>query len=888
MNHSSDGDEAPATATTRGEQHHADREAAFADARRHLGWAQLTEAFVQRLRSPVARSRGAEAFLDPRMGRAQARARLDEQRGLEQLFELESNLASPDRPRLRGCLRDLEDLEESLRLAARGAELSVYELVAVADLGRAADVLSELLDRCEGGRGVEVDVLAPLRARLGPAMDDLTGVPSLVSRLDRSIDRDGEAPRVSSDASEELRRARAMVRSRRQALVQRADRLVRRTELSERLSDRYWTEREGRVVLPVRSDAMQGLRGEGAIIHGSSATGQTMFVEPGALVADNNALREAHQLERAEERKVLLELGEAVGELAGKLQALQGVLVAIDELAARLELADTLDARAPVLVEPRDAFADTGSGDDARTADDGLVLEGARHPLMILDGVDVVPNDLRCRCGGALVISGPNAGGKTVALKTVGLCVLMASAGLRVPTARPARVPVFRRVVTDVGDDQSIAANLSTFTAHMRHVEQALEAVREDGPGALVLFDEVAVGTDPEQGAALAEAVLVHLVEAGATVMVTTHYERLKLLATGDPERGRRFANAAVGFDIARMRPTYRLHLGTPGASSAIAVARRLGLDEAVLGEAERLLGDEGLKVDVLLRQIADEKEQLARAREKLDHARDKLARQRDALKARERKILDGARSRKARAFDAATRELNQLEGDLKKKRREIRKAEKRDEMPRRGQVVPPAERKLERHIGEGARDDGGEAATPAELTVGDRVKVKSLRAEGEVVAFKGSGRVVVQLPLMKTTVPREDVRRLGDEERSAPPSKIKAGKAEPIFKVQRDFETTSQPERHFGDDAVPVHAGIDNTVDVRGMRGEDACDAVESFLAEALSRDHEVVVVRHGHGSGALRKMVRERLRGIEHARKVRGGLSAEGGDAVTVVWVG
>lgn len=851
------------------------REAAFADARRHLAWAEVEAALSQHLRTPMARravERG-ELF-DPQQGLTAARARLSEQSGLERLLEVEQQWTASERPRLRASLRELEDLGESLDLAERGAELSAYELLVVADLGRFAVALAELV---AAASGAELDVaVRALLDRLGPGVAEGLRLATLVDRLDRSLDREGEAPEVSTHASEELRAARATVKSRRQGLVRRAEKLMRKTELADRLSDNYWTEREGRVVLPLRSDALGGLRQAGAIIHGSSATGQTMYVEPGELVADNNGLREAQLSVRSEERKVLEALSRAAGEMAGPLRAAQRRAVVVDELSARLELAAALEAVTPRLVSPdRDP-----DGDDAPA----LELWGARHPLMVLEGVDVVANDLRARCGGALVISGPNAGGKTVALKTVGLCVMMAGAGLRLPTARPATVPVFRRVVTDVGDDQSIAANLSTFTAHMRHVDQALRAVSEDGGGTLVLFDEVAVGTDPEQGAALAEAVLVHLVTANATVLVTTHYERLKLLATGP--HAERFANAAVGFDLARMRPTYRVHLGAPGASSAIAVARRLGLHESVLGEAERLLGDEGLKVDVLLQQIADEKEKLARARETLERERDKLGRQRESLKARERKIVDGARSRKARALDAAAKELNQLEGDLKRKRREIRKAERRDEVPGRGEVVPPAERKLTRHQPPAAPAQG---EPPRDLEVGDVVKVLSLGAEGEVVEIKSGGnKVTVQLPLMKTTVARDDVRTKG-EAQTAPKasSRLKPGKATPVFTTP-NYETTSRPGRHFGDDPVPVHAGFDNTLDVRGERGEDACDQVEDFLADALARDHEVVVIKHGHGSGALRKMVRERLRTIEHAKKWRGGVSKEGGDAVTVVWVG
>ena len=908
------------------------------DALRHLGWPDLIARVATHLRTVMARAQlrdelaAIDAVLDGRVGDLDRDARVDAlgprvAAALERLpslrpeprfeaaqarvrelvgIELVIRALASQGPRvgasLDRALGELEDLDDSLAVARDGAVLSVVELIGVTELCRACEQIEAAFElalrfeagtegeRTEGLRACAASLRAAARSSEGgePAGEAVVSrCPQLLAELDRAIDREGESPRIASNASPELAAARKEVRAARQRLVANADRLLRNRTISEALRDRYWTERDGRIVLPVRSDRLGTVRSRGAIIHGSSASGQTFFVEPATLVEDNNALREA-QLEAAEEqRKVLRTLSRAVVERAGTLAGMQRACIALDLLIARHRFGESYEGVAPTLV-PSLAGSDSDSEEAGHPAID---LRAARHPAMLLDGVDVVPNDIVLDHGHALVVSGPNAGGKTVALKTLGVLSLLAAAGFALPCAGRPRIPVFARLITDVGDDQSIAANLSTFSAHISHVLEALRAAERAGDETLVLLDEVAVGTDPEQGAALAEAILVALVDAGATVVVTTHYDRLKLLATTEPTQAR-FHNAAVGFDLARLRPTFRLSLGVPGSSSAIAVARRLGMPAAVLDRAEALLGDEGVRIDELLRDIEAERQALARTRERLERDKTRL-RQRDReVRSRERRVLEGVRSRKAKAYAAAVEELRGLERELKRKRRELRRAapERVDELPTRAELAGQARADLEAHRAASEADEAlvsedlAAKLDPRKLQVGDRVWVKSMNQAGEVVSVSGkpAKKATVQLATIRTTV---KVRDLAPPPAKVPRLKVKASKATPILDFKAAVE--AQAASHFGEGAVPVKTSVDNVCDLRGQRFADAQDRVADFVAEAIARDQDVVLFRHGHGGGAVRKAVREALARLERVRRYRPGLSEEGGQAVTVAWL-
>lgn len=886
------------------------------DALRHLGWTRLLAAVAEHLRTDMARDRlradlsAIEGILEGRFGTLDdarispamraafdrlpalrpetdmqaAQARLDELLGVEALLLH----GEPNGPGIEAALGRLEDLGESLAAITTGALLSVVELIGVAELCRACGVLASALAACpsltdDWARGLRACAsrLVEVGAASATLERPVEQCPGLLAELDRSIDRSGDEPQISSKASPALAEARTRLRAAKQGLQAKAERLLRSPVISESLRDRYWTERDGRIVLPVRSDRLGAVRSGGAIIHGSSATGQTFFVEPGELVEDNNALREAELAVAEEERKILRLLATSVLQHAATLRGMQQACVEIDWMLARLRFGESLGARMPARFDLSDLDAITGPQID---------LRAARHPAMLLDGIDVVPNDIVLERGHALIISGPNAGGKTVALKTLGVFALLAASGFALPCEGRPRVPLFRHIITDIGDDQSINANLSTFSAHIGHVGEALRTAAQDGASTLVLLDEVAVGTDPEQGAALAEAILVGLVDAGATVVVTTHYDRLKLLATA-PATAARFHNAAVGFDIARMRPTFRLSLGVPGSSSAIAVARRLGLPESVLTRAEELLGDEGVKIDELLRDIEAERQSLARTRERIERDALRLRERDSEVRARERRVLEGVRSRRAKAYAAAAEQLRELEDELKTKRKHLRQMdpERAQALPTRAALAGDARAKLAEHRAQAdaeaeADRDSQDRVDVDALAVGDRVRVLSIKQDGEVVALIGSPpkKATVQLPNLRTTVKLDDLVR---PQPVATTGRHKPGKATPILDFRAAIQEQSQA--HFGAAPVAVKVGVDNSLDLRGQRFEDAQEQVERFVADALSRDQDVIVIRHGHGGGTLRKAVREVLGRLGNVRAQRSGLVQEGGEGVTVAWL-
>jgi DNA mismatch repair protein MutS2 len=903
---------------------------------RHLGWWELCEHYRLGLRSSGAQARVAEDIdwlmsdgsdhargdretrslvLDPDRKLADSQARLDELDGLEVLQAF--GQPSGDEVRNRGAgrpqwsdpgllesLRDIEDLQPSLKAASGGDLLSLPEMVGVrACLYAGAKLqgsLRHVRERCEQGlpQGSWVDEstvakgLDALRNRLSKnhalADNDDWIAPdgALLQEIERCIDPHGldGGPVLDDGASETLRQARQELKRRKAALVARAESFVRQSELKNLLQDRFWTEREGRVVLPLRSDAFGTIKDGTSIVHGASASGQTLFVEPRELVISNNEVRQAEMRVRTEEHRIMLALTRAIVADTERILAIQNALIELDFVAARLALGERLDARRPELFDPGYSGHAAAAGEERQKPE--LELIAARHPLMLLRGIDVVPNDVRIGVGQALIITGPNAGGKTVALKTVGLCVLMARAGLRIPTQRSGRVPAFLRVVTDVGDDQSIVANLSTFSAHITHVSSALAHAQIDGPRTLALFDEIAVGTDPEQGAALAEAILFELVRRGATILVTTHYDRLKLLATRN--QGAllgAFQNAAVGFDLEKMLPTFRLTLGVPGSSSALALARRLGIPRPVLDQAEKLMGNRHRDMERLLVTLDDERRRLDVLREELAGKARKLETRERELATREHRLEEQKKVRQQKAADAATQALWDLEEELSQQRKSLRKAgiDPDTVLPTKDKLTGSARSTIEAHRQREAAlgEQGAERTLPQSLplAVGHEVRLRSTGTEGKVLAIRGE-KVTIQFPLLRSTVDRSEVEAID-------PAQAKRTKVRQTSNAPIKTWAKSDAAKYFGDSPQKAPSNPDTCLDLRGQRADDALALMELGLDEALLMSREVIVVVHGHGTGELRRVVRNRLRELAHVRQIRAGLPAEGGDAVTVVWV-
>lgn len=664
---------------------------------------------------------------------------------------------------------------------------------------------------------------------------------ALADELERTIEPDGT---LADNASPELGRLRTEVANLRARIIGRLEQML--LEHADVIQDRWHTLREDRYVLPMRTDAHEKIPG---IVHGTSGSGATVFVEPRAIVVQGNRLKMAQgELER-EEARILRILSERVGERISVVRAAVDALDRADLRSAASRLARDLSMTVPEL-------------ERAPT----MKLLDARHPLLALEGVDVVPNDLALESGRCMVISGPNAGGKTVALKVLGLAALMVRTGLPLPAGEGSRAGFFTPVLTDVGDEQSIAMNLSTFSAHVRNLTRVLE---QAGPNAMVLLDEVATGTDPEEGAALACALVLALCDAGAASAVTTHYERLKALALEDP----RLSNASVGFDVQRMEPTFRVRADVPGASSALAVARRFGMPERVIERATALLSEQSKTFDALVRRLEEQYEALAQERKAAESERF----QAEQLRKRTAEALETLRKRDRQKVseetEAVLASLREARAELKEARRALRRAERHDEASL-GKVRQALDEVAERAASsrpepEPTVEDAGEPLEESGITVGQRVYVPRLRVEVDVVEAPSKGRVRVAAGPVKLWVKVDELRQ---------PSARAAPKPEP------SEAEASRPQAPRAE--APPNAR--NTLDVRGMRVDDALAMTESFLDRMFGSEESVAYVLHGVGSGALRDAVREHLTRVgQYVARSRPGTLEEGGERITVVYL-
>lgn len=755
----------------------------------------------------------------------------------------------------------LEEAREATRLADDGEPLPMAETPDVRealDRARAQGVLgpaelrgvARLLGHARGLRRY----LQARKAR-APGLHDACatdpGLDELADAIERCFDPDGS---LADHASPRLRELREEWRAARARMVSRLEDFMQRYEGI--LQDRFVTERDGRWVVPVRSDAHERFPG---IVHATSASGATLFVEPRAVVPLGNRLKVLEAEVQREENAVYARLTSLLGESLPSVLGACEAIARADVRAATAKLAVDIRLRYPeVTDEPR------------------LELVAARHPLLALDLPDVVPSDLALEAGRGVVVSGPNAGGKTVALKTLGLVALMVRAGLPVPCNDGTVVGLFDRVLTDVGDDQSLQKSLSTFSAHVQNLTAILdEATR----GTLVLLDELAGGTDPREGEALAAGVLDALAARGAAVAVTTHYEGLKALALGDA----RFRNASCGFDLATMTPTFRLVLDVPGSSSALAVARRFGMPSLVVARAEKFLSREDHSFETLVKELADQRAALELARGAAEE------REREAAAAK-RRLEEEIAAMKDREKRLLSRESEDLLARVRRAKDELATARAK---LRGGKPDPAAVKEAGRVLDRVAAQValGGElepqrsaSAEPEHeplaagaLRKGARVYVPRLRALADVVELLDGGAVRVAAGPLKLTVAAADLRA---------PSPG-AGKA-PERAARGDLRAArgSAPAAPASFETSPMQT-TDNSCDLRGLRADDAIPMALSFLDRALQQGQRAVWLVHGHGSGALREAVRRELAGSPYVAHFRGGDPGEGGDGVTIAWL-
>ncbi len=773
-----------------------------------LEWPRLQEAVLAHCRGP--RARGGRIPLPS--DRRSVQAALAESREAMRL-------------RQQGEPLPLDVLPETAPLLARlqrGGDLDGPELRDVQRMLETSRALRRFLrrrrDRCPALWAA---------CRTDPSLDELTDL------LGEHLESDG---RLSDRASPTLRSLRAEVSALRQRIVGRLESILQRQ--SELFQDRFYTQRDGRYVVPLRADTPRRFPG---IVHGTSGSGATLFVEPQPLVPLGNALKVAEGRLRREEARILAALCDR---LRDRLTSLQHAAEALDH-------ADLRDAMA--------RFGERTGGRVLDLTDDPLLeLREARHPLLLQEAEGperVVANDLILRAGEVWVLSGPNAGGKTVVLKTLGLAALSARAGIPFPCAEGSRIGLMAPVLADVGDHQSTERNLSTFSAHARRVASVLREARH---GTLVLLDELAASTDPHEGAALARAVLERLAELGAAVAVTTHYEELKVAA----ELASSWRNASVGFDLQSMKPTFRLHDGIPGASAALRVAARFGIPTEVIQRAAAIRPHESGRIEEVARRLQEravrieaERAELREQHRDLGALRQDLERQRQSLERREREAL----SEKARKI---RRRLAEVEHTLADARAALR-----EEKPSAKAIArfETALRRARTHLEEAeALPSPEEVSAPVSPEVGRTVWVERLRAHARIQHVDPHGRVQVVAGAMRLWVDATELRDVRTR-----------SEASPLHGRHRDTEAA----RH-------TPAAAERCVDLRGRRVEDAlreaCREVDLGLAEGAPR----IVLRHGVGTGALREALRRQLPDhLPYAVRIRPGYRDEGGDEVTVV---
>jgi DNA mismatch repair protein MutS2 len=713
------------------------------------------------------------------------------------------------------------------RLRVEGASLSASDILAIGWLLRSSRLARASLV------GERVPVVAG--AILSAEIDRLISAPAEEKLIGRAIDDDGS---VRDEASSALRRIRRDLRGSQGELVRLLEKLAARLDPSHRVPDSSVTVRNGRFVIPVRREARAAV---GGIVHDTSATGATLFIEPPAAVEAGNRIRELEAEEIREVDRVLAELSEALRPVRDDLAAALNALVELDTLYARARFALDLDCRPLEFCAPGDGFS----------------ISNGRHPLLLSQTRDVVPFDLELLpTERTLLISGPNTGGKTVLLKSLGLFSAMAQSGIPVPVANGSRLPIFDEVFADVGDEQSISSSLSTFSAHLRNLSEVLQSATADS---LVLIDELGSGTDPVEGAALGGAVVESLTRRGCHSVATTHLGELKELATEVDG----VVNASLQFDAVALAPTYRLIKGIPGRSYGLSIARRLALPDEVLARAEDRLPTGERDVNALLEELTARQERLTEAEHETETVAADLKQRAHRLSEREGAVRERERSFERKARQEARRLLLDARAEIEQTIRELRESAESSEV---------AAREARRRIEQLAAEQAGAVEQLESHSAASRTE-----ASGEWRAKIGD----------HVTVPALDGRVARLMEIRGDDAVVAAGSV----KITVPLASLSRAESPNGAERVQVTIRGDlpefsarNEIDVRGLRAAEIDDLVMQAVDSAVRGDLKTLRIIHGKGTGALRERVAEMLSKESRVARFRLGAWNEGGAGVTV----
>ena len=722
----------------------------------------------------------------------------------------------------------VKDVSRALNRADHGGVLNTRELLDVADLLTASRRVSEY-DRDRQGEKTVLDHLFSALHTNKFLEDKIRG-----AILDEETIADSASPELA-----DIRRKMRLAASKGRQILQR---IISSPSYAKVLQEALITQRDGRFVVPVKAECKGSIPG---LVHDISSSGATLFVEPMGVVQANNELKELQAREEKEIDRILRILS---GECAAQMMNIlydYDILVHLDVIFARGQLSYRMNAAKPIL---------------ARRG--GIVLRRARHPL--LDQAKAVPISLELgNSYDTLVITGPNTGGKTVTLKTIGLLTLMAQCGLQIPADDGCRLRVFDRVLADVGDEQSIEQSLSTFSAHMSNT---VEILRQADENSLLLFDELGAGTDPVEGAALAIAIIQNGRSKGALIAATTHYAEMKTFAmtTAGVE------NASCEFDVATLRPTYRLLIGIPGKSNAFAISRRLGLDEEVIAAAKAQMDSESIRFEDVLTQLEEKRQRLEKAQAEADRLWQQS--QEDARKARTfREQMEKAKENaRSKGENEARRIVRQAQQQVDEIFAELDELRRKMQQQADFQAINDAKVSARKHMNAAQealhlREETPEPETPSRpIAAGDRVELPGVRTAATVVQVNGDGSLVLQAGKMKMT---------------AKPGQVRLIEGQPQAKKQAAAPKTGPaPTLH-------LERRASSELDIRGYETLEAESVVENYLDAAVMAKLETVTIIHGKGTGALRKAVHEILRRSKAVKSFRLGRYGEGEAGVTVV---
>src|SRR5688572_28630156 len=740
------------------------------------------------------------------------------------------------------------DIRPAVDLAARGGVLDPQQLL---------DIKSTLISSRDLKKSLERKTDEyPRLAQLAVGLAESHGMVDAISRV---LSERGE---VLDSASPKLGTLRREIKIAHDRLMSRLQKYL--TESASKLQEPIITQRDGRYVIPLRAEFKGQIK---AVVHDQSSSGATLFVEPLPVVELNNTMRELQLQARDEERRILYELSVQIGEHREEL--IYGVenLAMLDLIFAKAKYGEELKATEPVLYK-LSVFSGQRSvkneREELKAESRPLIrLLRARHPL--LDPNTVVPIDINPREGTrAIIITGPNTGGKTVSLKTVGLLALMAQSGLHIPAQSGSELPCFHNVYADIGDEQSIEQSLSTFSGHITNIIRILKHI---DARSLVIFDELGAGTDPQEGAALARAIMTHLLESGCTTLVATHYPELKTFAHSTEG----VVNASLEFDIKTLRPTYHLTIGLPGRSNALLIAQRLGLPQPIIESAKAEIHPDDLRADKLLDDIRKERNRTSRERQKLEKARDRLEKQTSVIDKRLEKIEDERREVLAKARAEGELEVAVLKQNIDSLKSQLKRAkqplealkeieEKLEEIEEK--IESPVERQYPSGTMRSKVETQSQASNRQALKLGERVTVGTLNAEGVVTAL-GESDAEVQIGSLRVRTRLVELVR-------------KSGEQSPVISEQSPVSSRQSP-------AISAKSpGLE--INLRGKLVDEGLDELERYLERAYSAGLLFVRIVHGKGTGKLRDAVRNALKASPYVTSFEEPKENEGGAGVTV----